>query len=116
MRCPQCQQVYAHSRNVTQGALRYVKLKAEGLWPMCSVEGCDSEAKTARGAHCAAHAERLAQGSGHDGAGPKAGTLSRRVFDQGCERPTQARDKPARGIVKLTDCRLFSHLTMRLSH
>ena len=61
-RCPKCQQVYVAPRNIAQGALRYVKLKAEGLWPMCSVEGCDSEAKTARGAHCAAHAERLAQG------------------------------------------------------
>ena len=48
-RCPPCQKIYARSHNVAQGALRYVKLKAEGLWPMCSVEGCDSEAKTARG-------------------------------------------------------------------
>ena len=52
---------------VTQGALRYVKLKADGLWPMCSAEGCDSEAKTALGTHCAAHAVRLRKGQDHDG-------------------------------------------------
>ena len=61
-RCPKCQRIYARSRNVTQGALRYVKLKADGLWPMCSAEGCDSEAKTALGTHCAAHAVRLRKG------------------------------------------------------
>ena len=44
-RCPQCQQIYAQSRGKVQSALRYVKLKAEGLWPTCSVEGCDREAK-----------------------------------------------------------------------
>ena len=61
-RCHRCQKVYAHSRNVTQGAIRYVKLKSEGRWPTCSAEGCDREAKTARGKHCAAHAERLRKG------------------------------------------------------
>ena len=68
-RCHKCQKIYANSRNVTRSALRYVELKADGRWPMCSAEGCDSEAKTARGKHCAAHAERLAQGPGHDGTG-----------------------------------------------
>ena len=68
MRCPQCQRLYTHSRDVTQSALRYVKLKAEGLWPTCLIERCDREAKTARG-KCAAHAARLAQGPGHDGTG-----------------------------------------------
>ena len=116
MRCPQCQQVYAHSRNVTQGALRYVKLKAEGLWPMCSVAGCDSEAKTARGAHCAAHAVRLRKGQDMTAPVRKRAPYRGGCSIEGCERPTQARDKPARGIVKLTDCRRFSHLTMRLSH
>ena len=38
-------QFYAQSRGKVQRALRYVKLKAEGLWPTCSVEGCDREAK-----------------------------------------------------------------------
>ena len=68
-RCTKCQKIYANSRNVTRSALRYVELKADGRWPICAVEGCNSEAKTARGKHCAAHAERLAQGPGHDGTG-----------------------------------------------
>ena len=93
-RCPPCQKIYGRSRNVSQGALRYVKLKADGRWPMCSTEGCDNETKTARGKHCAAHAERLAQGPGHDGTNPKAGALSRRVFDRGVRAAT-----PRTGLV-----------------
>ena len=30
-RCPPCQKIYGRSRKVSQGALRYVKLKADGL-------------------------------------------------------------------------------------
>ena len=45
LRCPQYQQLYAHARGKAQSALRYVKLKAEGLWPTCLIERCDSEAK-----------------------------------------------------------------------
>ena len=52
-RCPPCQKIYARSHNVAKGALRYVKLKAEGLWPTCSIEGCDREANNgARDALC----------------------------------------------------------------
>ena len=83
---------------------------------MCSVEGCDSEAKTARGAHCAAHAVRLRKGQDMTAPVRKRAPYRGGCSIEGCERPTQARDKPARGIVKLTDCRRFSHLTMRLSH
>ena len=56
-RCPPCQKIYAHDRGKAQSAIRYVKLKAEGLWPTCLIAGCDREAKTARGTHCAAHAQ-----------------------------------------------------------
>ena len=82
-RCPKCQKVYAHSRNVTQGALRYVKLKAEG--PMADVldRGVRSRSEDgAREALCGP-CRALAQGPGHDGTDPKAGALSRRVFDRG---------------------------------
>ena len=52
-RCTKCQKIFANSRNVTRCALRYVKLKAEGLWPTCSIEGCDREANNgARDALC----------------------------------------------------------------
>ena len=52
-RCPPCQRIYAHARGKAQSALRYVKLKAEGLWPTCSIAGCDREANNgARDALC----------------------------------------------------------------
>ena len=60
-RCPKCQRGFARSRNITHGALRYVKLKAEGRWPMCSVEGCDREAKN--GARDALRGPRRALGA-----------------------------------------------------
>ena len=70
--------------------------KAEGRWPLAYVldRGCNNETKTARGTHCAAHAARLAQGPGHDGTNPKAGALSRRVFDRGVRAAT-----PRTGLV-----------------
>ena len=60
-RCPKCQKIYAHSRNVTRGALRYVELKADGRWPMCSIEGCDREANN--GARDALRGPRRALGA-----------------------------------------------------
>ena len=90
-RCPPCQRVYARSHNVAQGGLRYVELKAEGLWPMCSVEGCDSEAKMARGTHCAAHAARLRKGQDMTVPVRKPCRVRGECSVEGCERPRHAR-------------------------
>ena len=62
-RCPRCRKIYAHARNATQRALRYVKLKAEGLWPTCSVEGCDREEKNGAWEALRGPRRALAQGS-----------------------------------------------------
>ena len=60
--------------------------KAESRRAMADVldRGVRSRSEKRRaGSTARAHAERLAQGPGHDVADPKAGALSRRVFDRG---------------------------------
>ena len=69
LRCPRCRKIYAHSRDVTQRALRYKKLKAEGLWPTCLIERCDREAKNGARDALRGPCRALAQGPGHDGTG-----------------------------------------------
>ena len=87
----QVPKIFANSRNVTRGALRYVELKADGRWPVCSVEGCDSEAKTARGAHCAAHAARLRNGQDMTAPVRTPCRVRGECSVERCERPRHAR-------------------------
>ena len=76
---------------MTQGAIRYVKLQAEGLWPTCSIAGCDREANTARGKHCAAHAARLRKGQDMTVPIRTPCRVRGECSIEGCERPRHAR-------------------------
>ena len=91
---PKCQKILCcNSRNVAQRcALRYVKLKAEGLWPTCSIEGCDREANNgARDALCGPR--RSAWRKGQDMAVPIRTPCRVRgeCSTEGSERPRRAR-------------------------
>ena len=77
---------------MTQGAIRDVKLKSEGRWPTCLIAGCDREAKTARGKHCAAHAARLGARAQDMTAPIRTPCRVRGECSiEGCERPRHAR-------------------------
>ena len=91
-RCPPCQKIYGRSRNLTQGALRYGKLKAEGLWPTCSVGGVRSRSEERRGGSTARPTPR-AWRKGQDMTVPIRTPCRVRgeCSIEGCERPRHAR-------------------------
>ena len=82
LRCPRCRKIYAHSRDVTQRALRYEKLKPKGYGRRARPRGAIA-IRSRRVGRTAGPMPRACARAGHDGTDPKRAALSRRVLDRG---------------------------------
>ena len=89
---PSVPAIYARTRGKVQSALRYVKLKAEGLWPTCLVGGVRSRSKERRGGRTV-RPMPSAWRKGQDMTVPIRTPCSVRggCSIEGCERPRHAR-------------------------
>ena len=73
-RCAACQRAHLHARAKVCRAARYKTLKAAGRWATCSIDGCETDSKSACGKLCSAHIDRRRRGG--DMAAPIGRALS----------------------------------------